>query len=72
MCGERQNDNSYYQCQCLFFQDMEELIQPRWLLDDRTNKCVMEEMREEVQMEDELEDEIADLFDMEAYAFVHS
>ncbi len=72
MCGERQNDNSYYQCQCLMFRDREELIQPRWLLDERSNQSVMEAMGEEVHMDEELEDEIGDLLDMESDAFARS
>ena len=72
MCEERQNDKSYYQCQCLLFRAREELIQPRWLLDDKSNKYAMEERKEEVQMDVELEDEIEDLLDMESDAFACS
>ena len=71
-CEERQNDGEYYTCQCMMYRTREELIQPRWLLDDGAGECLVGEGGKEVQMDGELEDELEDLLDMESDAFAHS
>ena len=56
LCEERQNDNSFSQCQCLMIQNRKELILHGWLIDKRSIKSHLPKMGEVVSLGEKIEE----------------